>query len=262
MESEDQPMNYGRETEKMPSANMIESALLKDRNVEVRVERTSEIELWISGGDSTRCDSFVSNGSVLSKLTLDSSTAKLSFLLFGIGSVVPQRAITASLSFFEIEYAPYEPQFSFNLAISLPTFVMQLLLFVYLQKIPLQARIGGMFSIFSVVCVLMVVTPAVFEKNIAYWTSLLLCAVIGTAYAILQVSIYEVAGPCAALTNNLMLGIGLAANLVNCVRILFLATIPTDFELSAEVFFLVAALFLVLCSILAFTFIRKYQKAQ
>ena len=70
--------------------------------------------------------------SIQTSLALESNYTKFCFLLFGIGSVVPQRAITASLDFFETEYSPYEPQFSFNLAISLPTFLMQIFLFIYL----------------------------------------------------------------------------------------------------------------------------------
>ena len=115
-----------------------------------------------------------------------------------------------------------------------------------------------MFSIMSVTSVLMVITPLIFGKDFAYFTSLFWCAVIGTAYAVLQVSIYEVAGPCPALTDNLMLGIGLAANLVNGTRMIFLASIPNNYELNAEVFFIFAATFLVVCSVLAFMFIRKY----
>ena len=80
----------------------------------------------------TRFPSVLTMMSYQTSLELESRYTKLCFLLFGIGSVVPQRAITASLDFFETEYYPYEPQFSFNLAISLPTFLMQLFLFIYL----------------------------------------------------------------------------------------------------------------------------------
>ena len=63
---------------------------------------------------------------------------------------------------------------------------MQLILFVYLRKIPLQLRIGGMFSINSVICIFLVITPLVVKDiSIGYWMSIVMCMMIGTAYAIL-----------------------------------------------------------------------------
>ena len=54
----------------------------------------------------------------------------------------------------------------------------------------------------------------------------------GSSYAVLQATLYGVAGPNAGLTNKLMLGIGLSGLLINGIRMIFLAAV-TNLDIEA-----------------------------
>lgn len=82
------------------------------------------------------------------------------------------------------------------------------------------------FLLNSVITILLVLIPLVVDnETTAYWITICLAALFGCSYAILQASLYGAAGPCASLTNNLMLGIGLSGLIINAIRAVFLASI-------------------------------------
>ena len=83
-------------------------------------------------------------------------------------------------------------------------------------------------------------------------------ALFGTSYAILQATLYQIAGPSANLTNALMLGIGLSSLIVNAVRMIFLAAVP-NLNIEAQMFFYGSALFLLFCTVLSFKFVAEYE---
>ena len=128
-----------------------------------------------------------------------------------------------------------------------------------MQYLPLQFKLTATFLINSIVTVLLVLIPLIVQDQAtAYWITISLAIVFGCSYAILQATLYGVAGPCAALTNNLMFGVGLSGLIINAIRMIFLASIK-NLDLEAQLFFYGSALFLFVCTYLSFTFVRDFQ---
>ena len=64
------------------------------------------------------------------------------------------------------------------------------------------------------------------NRNALYICLLLLSGLYGSSVALLQVTLYGIAGFSAATTSAFMVGIGLSAMIVNLLRILLLAVEP------------------------------------
>jgi len=97
------------------------------------------------------------------------------------------------------------------------------------------------------------VDDAVGLKTI-YYLTLGVAAVYGTSTALLQVTLYGVAGPVPQLTVAFMVGIGLSSMLTNIVRII-LHLMEGDPNTEAIVFFLLSTLFLAFCTLLSYKFL-------
>jgi len=54
------------------------------------------------------------------------------------------------------------------------------------------------------------------------------------------------------------IGVGLSGLIINLLRIFLLLTLPDNLSREASVFFYTSALFLVVCTILSFCFVRHY----
>ena len=98
------------------------------------------------------------------------------------------------------------------------------------------------------------------NESTAYWIVIGLSILFGSSIALLQGALYGVAGPCAALTNNLMLGVGISGMAINVLRMVFLASMPSNFSASSQAFFYMSGVFLAMCSVLGFMFVRRYAK--
>jgi len=88
----------------------------------------------------------------------------------------------------------------------------------------------------AVVTFLLVLVPLAMAKqneSTAYWIVIGLAILFGSSIALLQGVLYGIAGPCAALTNNLMLGVGISGMVVNLLRMVFLASMPNNFNASS-----------------------------
>ena len=178
--------------------------------------------------------------------------------MFGVGMLLPWNAMLAAMDYFTDKFPDYKPSFSLLVAVSVPMLLVQLVVYFFLQYLPLQFKLTATFLVNSIVTVLLVLIPlAVKDQATAYWITISLAVVFGCSYAILQATLYGVAGPCAALTNNLMLGIGLSGLIINAIRMIFLASIK-NLDLEAQLFFYGSALFLFLCTYLSFTFVRGH----
>lgn len=122
------------------------------------------------------------------------------------------------------------------------------------------------FTLFiNTICTaLLVILPALVDiddqdsVSFYYNLALVVCCVYGTSVALLQVTLYGVAGPIPELTIAFMVGIGLSSFLVNFLRIglhIFKLT-PTQ---EASIFFGISSAFLLYCTFLSFIFINRYQ---
>lgn len=146
--------------------------------------------------------------------------------MFGIGMLLPWNAILAAMSFFIQEFPDYQPSFGLLVAVSVPMLVFQAISFFFLQYIPLQARMTWTFLLNAFCTLLLVIVPLVVaNEQKAYSIVIIMSVIYGSSYALLQATLYGVAGPCADLTNNLMIGLGISGLAINMIRIIFLATI-------------------------------------
>ena len=75
---------------------------------------------------------------------------------------------------------------------------------------------------------IVLVSLSVTDESAAYWIVLSLGFLFGCCYAIMQAALYGLAGPSAALMNNLNLGIGLSGLSINLLRVITLASIKDN----------------------------------
>ena len=147
--------------------------------------------------------------------------------MFGVGMLLPWNAMLAAMDFFTIEFPSYKPSFSLLVAVTVPLFFVQLLTYFFLQYFPLQLKMTWTFGLNTVITVLLALLPLqISNQTTGYYSILGVSALFGTSYAVLQATLYQIAGPSAELTNALMLGIGVSSLVVNAVRMVFLAAVP------------------------------------
>ena len=97
------------------------------------------------------------------------------------------------------------------------------------------------------------------DQSTGYWVVIALSVLFGSVYAVLQASLYGLAGPAVVLLNNLNLGIGLSGMSINLVRIVLVASVSSN-TVSAQIFFYISGSFLIVCTYLAWNFINNYNK--
>jgi hypothetical protein len=136
---------------------------------------------------------------------------------------------------------------------------VQVLVYFFLQYIPMQVSLTGTFAVNTVITVLLVLLPLVIaDQTLGYYLVLILSVLFGTSYAVLQASLYGYAGPNAGLTNKLNLGIALSGLAINSVRMIMLASV-SNLDIEAQIFFYGSALFLAVCTYFAYRFTNEYQ---
>lgn len=90
----------------------------------------------------------------------------------------------------------------------------------------MQVKLTGTFALNAVITVLLALLPIqIQDQATGYYVTLAISVLFGCSYAVLQATLYQVAGPNAGLTNKLMLGIGLSGFLINAIRMIFLALV-------------------------------------
>jgi hypothetical protein len=91
----------------------------------------------------------------------------------------------------------------------------------------LHIKMSITFALNATLTVLMAVIPVIIsDENTSYCLELIMIILFGTAVAILQATLYGVAGPVQSWTNNLMVGVGISSLLMNILRMIFLAVVP------------------------------------
>jgi hypothetical protein len=81
--------------------------------------------------------------------------------MFGLGMLLPWNVIMAAMDFFVEEFPNYKPSFSILVAVSVPLLLIQLLVYFFLQYLPMQFKMTVTFAINSVVTVLLVLIPLI-----------------------------------------------------------------------------------------------------
>lgn len=173
--------------------------------------------------------------------------------------MMPWNSILAIMDFFEASFPDQKPQFSILVAVSAPLFLVQLLAYFFLQLVPIQLKMTVMFAVNAVLMVLFALLPIhIQDQSTGYICVLLLSVVLGCTYAVLQSSLYAVAGSDAGLINKFNLGMGLSGLAINLTRMGFLALI-TNLDIEAQCFLYGSALYLLVCAYLSFIFVKAYQ---
>ena len=189
------------------------------------------------------------------KFEIESKTNRVTFLLLGVGMLLPWNAMLAAMDFFKEEFPSFEPSFSLLVAVSAPMFGVQAIAFFFLQYIPLHIKVTFMFMLSTAITFGLVLIPlCVADEATAYWLVIVLSLLFGSAYAILQAALYGLAGPAIGLLNNLNLGIGISGLSVNCLRIVVLATVESN-TVGAQIFFYTTGVYMLVCSYLAWLFV-------
>ena len=110
------------------------------------------------------------------------------------------------------------------------------------------------FAINTILTILLAVIPsfATTESlNTFYKLLLATSGIYGASVALLQVSLYGVAGSSAANTSSFMVGIGFSAMSVNLLRILLLVVEP-DIVTGAYIFFGITAFLNLISTVVAY----------
>mmetsp|Transcript_39509 Transcript_39509/g.51718 ORF Transcript_39509/g.51718 Transcript_39509/m.51718 type:complete len:208 (+) Transcript_39509:25-648(+) len=195
------------------------------------------------------------NSDKFAKFNMESTLNKASFTLFGIGMLLPWNAMLASMDFFIAQFPSYKPNFSILVAVSAPMFIVQAIVFFFLQKWSLHFKVTLMFTLSTAITfAIVLVSLCIDDESTAYWLVLGLSFLFGSCYAILQAALYGLAGPSVTLMNNLNLGIGLSGFVINLLRVIVLAAIKDDAE-GAEIFFFTTGAYLLFCTVLAGRFV-------
>ena len=170
--------------------------------------------------------------------------------------------ILAAMDYFTQSFPNYKPSFALIVAVTAPMLIVQAILFFFLQYIPMHFKMTVVFATMTIIVALDAIVPtACSHEATGYWIILTLALMLGVCMAILQSALYGTAGPCAELTNRMNLGVGISGLSINCLRMVDLAVLKYN-PTSAYVFFFTAFAFLVLCTILAFRFVRAYDADQ
>jgi len=109
-------------------------------------------------------------------------------------------------------------------AVSSSMLGVQAIAFFFLSRIPLDLRLTLTFAINTLITFFIGMTPnLITDEATAYYMVITLAVLFGASVALLQATLYSCAGPCATLTNHLMVGIGLSGLAINGLRIVLLA---------------------------------------
>ena len=111
----------------------------------------------------------------------------------------------------------------------------------------------------NTLCTSLIVIIPFFSKvtpnlDVLYNLLLTVCAIYGASIAMLQVTLYGVAGPVPELTVAFMVGLGLSSFLTNLLRIA-LHVLINDPDVEAVIFFGICTLFMSVCTYLSYLFL-------
>lgn len=110
----------------------------------------------------------------------------MSFIIFGIALLLPYNALMAAMDYFIARYPDHSPAFSFLLSNSLPMLLVQILVFKFITKIPLQVRVTLSFFINAVITILLGVLPVAIEnQTLSFYIEIGLTFIFGSVIAFL-----------------------------------------------------------------------------
>lgn len=120
------------------------------------------------------------------KPMLDSTINRISFLMFGIGMLLPYNAILAAMDFFTLKFPSYQPEFSLLVAVSTPMLLIQAIGFFFVNRIPLDLRLTLTFATNTTITFLIGLSPLLVDNEAtAYYLVITLAVLFGSSVALL-----------------------------------------------------------------------------
>ena len=120
------------------------------------------------------------------KPMLDSTINRISFLMFGIGMLLPYNAILAAMDFFTLKFPSYQPEFSLLVAVSTPMLLIQAIGFFFVNRIPLDLRLTLTFATNTTITFLIGLSPLLVDNEAtAYYLVMTLAVLFGSSVALL-----------------------------------------------------------------------------
>ena len=173
---------------------------------------------------------------------------------FGVSVLLPWNAVLTSLDFFEEKLPELNPSSVIGFAVNSLLVAASIGTMIFGGRLSLVARISGLYI---VVAILMIMLPLITEHvGDAFSIDVVILSLFGMAAGVIQASTFAVGGMLPGrYMGALMLGVGFSGIILNLLRAISLLAIPGDSYKGALMYFIIAAVILVISSIANYRFL-------
>lgn len=187
-------------------------------------------------------------------------------ILFGIASLLPWNAVLNSLDFFNTKMPEYHPASVFGFAVNGLLIFTSIWTMIYGNKYSFVLRISGGNLVVAVLMIALPLITNALSSGQAFAADISILLIFGVFGGIVQSSTFALGGMLPPkYIGAIMFGQGISGIVLNLCRAICLLAIPNNPLLGALVYFILAALFLVVCSFAhmrfqQFPFVKYYIK--
>jgi len=187
-------------------------------------------------------------------------------ILFGIASLLPWNAVLNSLDFFNTKMPEYHPASVFGFAVNGLLIFTSIWTMIYGNKYSFVLRISGGNLVVAVLMIALPLITNALSSGQAFAADISILLIFGVFGGIVQSSTFALGGMLPPkYIGAIMFGQGISGIVLNLCRAICLLAIPNNPFLGALVYFILAALFLVVCSFAhmrfqQFPFVKYYIK--
>jgi len=176
-------------------------------------------------------------------------------ILFGIASLLPWNAVLTSLDFFEGKMHEYHPASVFGFAVNGLLIFTSIWTMIYGNKYPFVWRISGGYLVIAVLMIVLPLITNALTSGGAFAADISILLIFGVFGGIVQSSTFALSGMLPPkYMGAVMFGQGISGIALNLCRAICLLAIPNNSFLGALVYFILAALILVVCSFAHYRF--------
>jgi solute carrier family 29 (equilibrative nucleoside transporter), member 1/2/3 len=170
-------------------------------------------------------------------------------ILFGIASLLPWNAVLTSLDFFEGKMSEYHPSSVFGFAVNGLLIFTSIWTMIYGNQYSFVLRISGGYLIVAVLMIALPLITNALSPGKAFAADISILLIFGVFGGIVQSSTFALGGMLPPkYIGAIMFGQGISGIVLNLCRAICLLAIPDNPFLGALVYFILAALILVICS--------------
>lgn len=176
-------------------------------------------------------------------------------ILFGIASLLPWNAVLTSLDFFEGKMSKYNPSSVFGFAVNGLLIFTSIGTMIYGNKYSFVLRISGGYLVIAVLMIALPLITNALTSGPAFAADISILLVFGVVGGVVQSSTFALGGMLPPkYIGAIMFGQGISGIVLNICRAICLLAIPDNSFLGALVYFILAALLLVVCSFAHYRF--------